>query len=183
MIIFAVGTESWSRFRIRIWIQDLIQSGSAALPLMQKDFCTRQGYNTNTNTMPQNFLSLSHHHQNEKFQINMFKIGHKQGVPNASTCLVEDTEDPRMNRRPGQWRRRGCHPPASCPGGGYRRLQLKTQGHYRYCPARWIKPKVGSFDRSLLKEGSRRLFRKIRPSSILWEPFKDSASSYTVISH
>ncbi len=34
---------------------------------------------------------------------------------------------------------------------------------YRYCPARWIWPKLGSFDRSLLKEVLWRLFRKIRP--------------------
>ena len=54
---------------------------------------------------------------------------------------------------------------------------------YRYCPARWIRPKVGSFDRSFLKESSRRGFSKIRPSPIDWEPFKSRAPSRTVIGH
>jgi hypothetical protein len=38
--------------------------------------------------------------------------------------------------------------------------------HQRYCPARWIRPKLGSFDRTFLKESSRRGFSKIRPSPI-----------------
>jgi hypothetical protein len=38
-----------------------------------------------------------------------------------------------------------------------------------YCPARWIRPKLGSFDRSSLKREARKMFRKIRPSPILWE--------------
>jgi hypothetical protein len=33
-----------------------------------------------------------------------------------------------------------------------------------YCPARWIRLKLDSIDRSFLQEASRRLFRKIRPS-------------------
>jgi hypothetical protein len=49
--------------------------------------------------------------------------------------------------------------------------------------ARWIQPKVGSFDRSLLKEALRRLFSKIRPSPIEWEPFKAMVPSCTVIAH
>ncbi len=53
----------------------------------------------------------------------------------------------------------------------------------RYCPTIWILPKVGSFDRSLLNEVSRRLFRKISPSPIKWEPFKARAPSRTVIVH
>jgi hypothetical protein len=40
------------------------------------------------------------------------------------------------------------------------------RGHPRYCPARWIMPKVGSFDRPFLKETSRRFFEKsARPPS------------------
>ncbi len=42
----------------------------------------------------------------------------------------------------------------------------------RYCPARWIRSKLGSFDRSLLKEASRPVCRKIRLSPIEWKPFK-----------
>ncbi len=42
---------------------------------------------------------------------------------------------------------------------------------------------LGSFDRFLLKEEARRFFRKIRLSPILWEPFKDSTPSNTVIGH
>ncbi len=30
----------------------------------------------------------------------------------------------------------------------------------RYCPARWIRPKLGSFDRSLLKRQAWRFFKK-----------------------
>ncbi len=48
---------------------------------------------------------------------------------------------------------------------------------------RWIPPKLGSFHRSSLKEASRRLFRKIRPSPIEWEPFNARAPSRTVIAH
>jgi hypothetical protein len=36
----------------------------------------------------------------------------------------------------------------------------------RYCPVRRIRLKLGSFDRYLLKEVSRRLFRKMRPSPL-----------------
>ncbi len=53
----------------------------------------------------------------------------------------------------------------------------------RKCPARWIRPKVGSFDRFLLKETWQMLFRKIRPSPIEWEPFKARVPSCTVIAH
>ncbi len=53
---------------------------------------------------------------------------------------------------------------------------------WRYCPARWIRPKVCSLDRSLLNL-SRRLFRKIRPSPIEREPFKARAPTCTVIAH
>ncbi len=53
----------------------------------------------------------------------------------------------------------------------------------RYCPARWIRLKVCSFDRSLWKEGLWRFFRKIPPSPIEWEPFKAMAPSHTVIAH
>ncbi len=52
-----------------------------------------------------------------------------------------------------------------------------------YCPARWIRPKVGSFHRTLLKETSRRVFRKIRLPPIEWEPFKARVPSRTVIAH
>ncbi len=52
-----------------------------------------------------------------------------------------------------------------------------------HCPARWIRPKVGSFHRSLLKEALRRVFRKIRPSPIEWEPFNARAPSRIVIAH
>ncbi len=54
---------------------------------------------------------------------------------------------------------------------------------YRYCPARWIRPEVGSFHRTLLKETSRQVFRKIRPPHIKWEPFQARAPSRTVIAH
>ncbi len=47
----------------------------------------------------------------------------------------------------------------------------------RYCPARWIRPKLSSIHRSSLKEAWWRLFRKIRPSPIEREPF--SAISYS----
>ncbi len=47
-----------------------------------------------------------------------------------------------------------------------------------YYPARWIRLKLGSFDRSLLKEVSQKLFRKIRPPAILPEPFKVLERSY-----
>ncbi len=50
-----------------------------------------------------------------------------------------------------------------------------------YCPARWIRPKVGTFDRPFLKETSRRLFRKIHPYPIKWEPFNSRAPSRTVL--
>ncbi len=52
-----------------------------------------------------------------------------------------------------------------------------------YCPARWILHNLGSFHSSSLKEASRRLFRKIRPSPIEWEPFDARAPSRTVIAH
>jgi hypothetical protein len=48
----------------------------------------------------------------------------------------------------------------------------EKETHKRYCPARWIRPKLGSFDRSSLKREARKVFRKIRPSPILREPFK-----------
>ncbi len=44
-------------------------------------------------------------------------------------------------------------------------------------------PNLGSFYRSSSKEASRRLFRKIRPSSIKWEPFNARVPSRTVIAH
>ncbi len=50
-------------------------------------------------------------------------------------------------------------------------VSFESVSRYRYCPVRRIRPKVGSFDRSLLKEASRGLFRKIRPSPIEWEPY------------
>jgi hypothetical protein len=40
-----------------------------------------------------------------------------------------------------------------------------------------------SFHRSSLKEASQRLFRKIRPSLIEWEPFNARAPSRTIIAH
>ena len=48
---------------------------------------------------------------------------------------------------------------------------------YRHCPARWIRSKVGSFDRPFLKETSWRVIRKILPSPIEWEPFNSRAPS------
>ncbi len=51
------------------------------------------------------------------------------------------------------------------------------------CPARWIQPNLGSFHRSSLKEASQRLFIKICPSPIEWEPLNERASSRTVIAH
>ncbi len=48
---------------------------------------------------------------------------------------------------------------------------------------RWIRSKEGSFDRPFLNEASWRFFRKIRPSPIEWEPFKERALSRTVIAH
>jgi hypothetical protein len=41
---------------------------------------------------------------------------------------------------------------------------IKKYEVWKYCPARWIRFKLGSFDRSSLKEVSRRLFRKICPA-------------------
>jgi hypothetical protein len=38
---------------------------------------------------------------------------------------------------------------------------------HRYCPARWIRPKIGSFDRSSLKREAGRFFRKIHWLPIL----------------
>ncbi len=47
-------------------------------------------------------------------------------------------------------------------------LEKTLVWHYYY-PARWIRPKLGSFERPFLKrEGSR--FRKIPPVFILWKP-------------
>ncbi len=54
---------------------------------------------------------------------------------------------------------------------------------YRYCPSRWNQPKLGSFDRSSLKREAQLSFVKIRLSSILWEPFKFTATSWTLISN
>ncbi len=53
----------------------------------------------------------------------------------------------------------------------------------RYYPARRIRSKVDSFHRSLLKEASQRVFRKIRPFSIEWEPFNARAPPLTVIAN
>jgi hypothetical protein len=43
---------------------------------------------------------------------------------------------------------------------------------FSYCPARWIRPKLGSFDRLSLKREAQRFFGKIRRPPILWEPIK-----------
>ncbi len=48
---------------------------------------------------------------------------------------------------------------------------------------RWIRPKVGSFDRPFLKKTSWRVTRKICPSPIEWEPFNSRVPSRTVIGH
>ncbi len=61
--------------------------------------------------------------------------------------------------------------------------EMNVLWSYRYCPARWIRPKIRSFDKSSLKGEARWLFRKFRPTPISWEPFKDSAPSCTVIGH
>ncbi len=53
-----------------------------------------------------------------------------------------------------------------------------NDSHDNNVTVHWIRPKVGSFDRSLLKEASRRLSRKVHPSPIEWE-----APSRTVIAH
>ncbi len=45
---------------------------------------------------------------------------------------------------------------------------------------RWIRLKLGSFDRSSLKREAWWFFKKIHPSPIPWEPFKDSAPSHTL---
>ncbi len=58
------------------------------------------------------------------------------------------------------------------------KAQLKGTVQQEMDPA-----KVSSFDRSLLREASWRLFRKIRPSPIEWEPFKEMAPSRTVFAH
>jgi hypothetical protein len=64
------------------------------------------------------------------------------------------------------------HPLPPSPASSAGRALSLGSSLWRYCPARWIRLKVGSFDRSLWKESLRRLFRKIRPSPIDWEPFK-----------
>ncbi len=53
----------------------------------------------------------------------------------------------------------------------------------KYFPARWIRPKVGSFHRTIWKEMSWGVFWKIRPSPIEWEPFNSRPPSRAIISH
>ena len=47
-----------------------------------------------------------------------------------------------------------------------------SKSSFRYCPARWIRPKVGSFNRSSLKREAPRFLERIRPSLILESPLK-----------
>ncbi len=46
---------------------------------------------------------------------------------------------------------------------------------------RWIRPKLGSFDKSSLKREAQRFFGKICLSPILWQPFKVTVPSCRVI--
>ncbi len=56
---------------------------------------------------------------------------------------------------------------------------MQCQRFEIYCPARWIRPKLYSFDRSSLKGEARRILEKIRPSP----PPARSLQSYRTVSY